>query len=221
MSASEAVINNNGETLYGYLVRNYVKKGEPIFVSEVNEKLRADLKQSFKKLSDIGKLKRFQKGIYYLPYKNILGLEGNLDREEYLKKKYLDNGDIQGYITGFTLVNRAGLTTQVPAVLEIRSNAATTEQRKVEINKRNIIVYKPYVHITKENKDILQFLDLMCCIGDYNEFYDEDKDYYINRLNRYIEDKHIDLKQLDKYIPYYPDKVLRNLYLGGLYGILV
>ena len=61
----------------------------------------------------------------------------------------------------------------------------------------------------------------MCCIGDYNEFYDEDKDYYINRLNRYIEDKHIDLKQLDKYIPYYPDKVLRNLYLGGLYGILV
>ena len=64
-------------------------------------------------------------------------------------------------------------------MLEIRSNAATTEQRKVEINKRNIIVYKPYVHITKENKDILQFLDLMCCIGDYNEFYDEDKDYLI------------------------------------------
>ena len=49
---------------------------------------------------------------------------------------------------GIQLANLYGFTTQNPAYYEICSNEATTKQRKLEIDGRKLIVYKPVVNIT-------------------------------------------------------------------------
>lgn len=217
----KGVFDMGTSNLYDYLVQTYKANGEPIFMEDLNSHFNKNIRVELKRLIDSGKLNRFQKGVYFLPYKNMIGLEGKINRDEYLKKKFLDNDTVQGYITGFDLVNRAGFTSQVPAVLEIRSNSATTEQRKVDVGKRPIIIYKPWVKITKENKKVLQFLDLMYYLSDYNEYYkSEDKEYFLKLIKRYIQDNNIDLTQADEYIGHYPDKLFKNLYTGGLYGLL-
>ena len=62
-----------------------------------------------------------------------------------------------------------GFTTQNPACIEVCSNEATTKQRKVDIDGRRVIVYKPVTEITEENITTLQFLDLMSSIDKYSE----------------------------------------------------
>ena len=56
------------ETLYEYLLENY-KPNEPIFLAElqIEGMSRANLRQQIKKLTDAGKVKRFDNGVYFLP----------------------------------------------------------------------------------------------------------------------------------------------------------
>ena len=53
--------------LYDYLVSHY-KKGEPIFIEDIHIEgmNRPNFCQQLKTLTDNGKLKRYEKGIYYL-----------------------------------------------------------------------------------------------------------------------------------------------------------
>ena len=90
--------------------------------------------------------------------------------DKYVDKKFIkSNGRVTGYITGIQLANMYGFTTQTPACIEVCSNEATTKQRKLCIDGRNLIVYKPITEITKENQTALQFLDLMTTIDKYSE----------------------------------------------------
>jgi len=52
------------ETLYEYLLENY-KPNEPIFLAElqIEGMSRANLRQQIKKLTDAGKVKRFDNGV--------------------------------------------------------------------------------------------------------------------------------------------------------------
>ena len=59
---------------------------------------------------------------------------------------------VSGYITGIQLANRYGFTTQNPSCYEVCSNEASTKQRKVDVDGRQIIVYKPVVEVSKENR---------------------------------------------------------------------
>lgn len=56
------------ETLYEYLLKNY-KPNEPIFLADlqIEGMSRANLRQQIKKLTDAGKVKRFDNGVYFLP----------------------------------------------------------------------------------------------------------------------------------------------------------
>ena len=59
------------ETLYECLLKNY-KPNEPIFLADlqIEGMSRANLRQQIKKLTDAGKVKRFDNGVYFLPKKN-------------------------------------------------------------------------------------------------------------------------------------------------------
>ena len=138
---------------------------------------------------------------------------------KFLNKKYLNNGGkTSGYITGIQLANFYGFTTQNPAYYEICSNEATTKQRKLEIDGRKLIVYKPVVNITSENIGALQFLDLMCTIDNYSEI---DGYEYKRKLKNFIDDVNVNFELVKQYILLYPDKVFRNIYQGGLINELV
>lgn len=204
--------------LYDYILKNY-KKGEPIFLTELPGDSRDYVRQEMKKLTDMGKLERLFNGVYYLPYTTILGTKGKMSVEKYVDKKYIyANGEVSGYVTGIQLANEYGFTTQNPAFIEVCSNEATTKQRKLNIDGRNLIIYKPITEITAENQTALQFLDLMTNIDKYSELSGESLK---NKLQEFVKSLNIDFASVKKYIALFPDRVYRNIYQGGLMGELV
>ena len=204
--------------IYDYIINTY-KNGDPIFLEELPGNLKDYLRQEMKKLVDKGKLNRLYNGVYYLPYTTILGTDGRISIDRYIEKKYLSvNGETSGYVTGLQLANNYGFTTQNPACYEICSNTATTKQRKQTIDGNTIIVYKPVENITKVNKSALQFLDLMTVIDKYSEVSGTELN---NKLKKYVDAENVDFSQVKELLPLYPDKVFRNIYMGGLMGELV
>lgn len=202
--------------LYDYLIENY-EEGEPIFLSEIPGNSRDYVRQEMKKLVDEGKLERLYNGVYYLSYTTILGTKGKISVDKYVDKKYLNNKS-NGYITGLQLANLYGFTTQNPSCIEVCSNEATTKQRKLNVDGRDLIVYKPVTEITDKNVSTLQFLDFMTTIDRYSEL---TGDEFKSKLNDYVEKEEIDFSLVKKYISLFPDRVYKNIYQGGLMSELV
>ena len=201
-----------------YIIENYTN-GEPIFIDELPGNSKDYLRQEMKKLVDEGKLERLYNGVYYLPYLTILGTKGRISVDKYIDKKYLNaNGEVSGYVTGLQLANKYGFTTQNPSCYEICSNEATTKQRKQDFDGNTIIVYKPVDVVTERNKTALQFLDLMTNIDKYSEIKGTE---LLNKLRKYVKTTGLDFSVVKEYLPFYPDKVYRNIYEGGLMGELV
>ena len=204
--------------LYDYIVSNY-EKDEPIFLAELPGKSKEIVRQEMKKLADEGKVERLYNGVYYLAYQTILGTKGRVSVDKFIQKKFLEvNGTTVGYITGIQLANMFGFTTQNPSCYEVCSNEASTKQRKLEIDGRKIIIYKPVVDVSKENKGTLQFLDLMTTIDKYSEICGEE---FSAKLREFINTVGVDFELVKRYISLFPDRVYRNIYQGGLMSELV
>ncbi len=204
--------------IYDYLIKKY-KKGEPFFLSELPCNSKSYLKLEMKRLVDKGLVSRYLRGVYYLPYKTILGTDGCVSFNDYIKKKYFFSGkNAIGYLTGVALVNMYGFTTQVSAIYSIVSNAATTKERKLNIKKRRVTIYKPYVKITNENVNELEFLEIMRIIDVYAEYKTEE---IKKGINNYIKNKNIDFKKVKEYIKYFPNIVYKNIYKYGVISELV
>ena len=204
--------------LYDYIIANY-DKDEPIFLSELPGNSKDYVRQEMKQLADDGKVVRLYNGVYFLAYTTILGTKGKVSVDKFLEKKYIaPGGAVSGYITGLQLANMYGFTTQNPACIEVCSNEATTKQRKVDIDGRKIIVYKPVTEITEENRATLQFLDLMSSIDKYSEL---TGDSLIEKLQQFVKAINVDFEQVKEYISLFPDRVYRNIYQGGLMKELV
>lgn len=204
--------------IYDYIIANF-QKDEPFFLVELPGKSREAVRQEMKKLTDEGKVVRLYNGVYYLSYKTILGTKGRVSVDKFIKKKYLEaNGETTGYITGIQLANMYGFTTQNPSCYEVCSNEASTKQRKLDVDGRQVIVYKPVVDISEENKGALQFLDLMSTIDKYSEV---NGDEFTVKMREFIRKAEVDFEQVKKYIAMFPDRVYRNIYQGGLMNELV
>lgn len=204
--------------LYDYIVNNY-DKDEPIFLSELPGNSRDYVRQQMKQLADEGKVERLYNGVYYLSYMTILGTKGRVSVDKLVEKKYISyQGKVSGYITGIQLANMYGFTTQNPACIEVCSNEATTKQRKLDIDGRKVIVYKPLAEINKENKSALQFLDLMSSIDKYSELSGEELE---KKLKEFVRAVNVDFMKVKEYISLFPDRVFRNIYQGGLMSELV
>lgn len=204
--------------LYDYIITNY-QKDEPIFLAELPGKSRESVRQEMKKLTDEGKIERLYNGVYYLSYRTILGTKGKVSVDKFVRKRFLEaNGQTTGYITGIQLANMYGFTTQNPSCFEVCSNEASTKQRRLDIDGRQIIVYKPVADITKENRGALQFLDLMSTIDKYSEV---SGDEFTSKLKSFVVTVGVDFGQVKKYLPLFPDRVYRNIYQGGLMNELV
>ena len=204
--------------LYDYILENY-EKDEPIFLEELPGRSKDSIRQEMKHLTDEGKLERLYNGVYYISYVSILGTKGKVSIEKYVDKKFLNvKGLVSGYLTGLHLANIYGFTTQNSACFEVCSNEATTKQRKINIDGRIIIIYKPLVVITEENKTALQLLDFMSTIDKYNEL---EEDEYKEKLKRFVKAMNVDFSVVKQYISVFPDCVYRNTYQGGLMNELV
>ena len=200
--------------IYEFIINNF-KKGEPIFLNEIPGLSKDVIRQEMKRLVDNGKLERLYNGVYFIPYKTILGTKGKVSINSFIEKKYLSNG---GFLTGLSLVNKYGFTSQNPSVYEICTNEATTKQRKIDVDGNNIIIYKPLSTITKENIKELEFLSLMSIIDKYSEI---SGDEYIRKLKEYVNKARINFTTVKEYISLFPNVVYKNIYEGGLMNELV
>ena len=150
-------------------------------------------------------MERLYNGVYYTAYTTILGTKGKVSVDKFIEKKYLlYQGETSGYITGIQLANMYGFTTQNPSCIEVCSNEATTKQRKLNIDGRKVIVYKPIAEINDENKSALQFLDLMSSIDKYSEL---SGDELANKLKEVVKIMNVDFTKVKEYISMFPDRV--------------
>ncbi len=198
------------EMLYQYILDNY-KQNEPIFLADLQiEGLsNVNLRQQIKKLVDTGKLKRFDKGIYFLPKKTIFKSGSQIAPESVLEYKYLrDKSKRCGYISGLMFFNQMGLTTQVPMLYEVVTNKATNEYRETSLAKSKVIVRRPKVTITEDNYKVLQFLDLLKDVDVYSEVTGKPLQ---ERLCQYMNDIDISIAEMEPYFSYYPNKLYKNL----------
>lgn len=200
--------------IYEYIINNY-KNGEPIFLNEIPGSSKDVIRQEMKRLTDEKKLERLYNGVYYIPYKTILGTDGKISIDKFIEKKYLSVG---GFLTGLSLVNKYGFTSQNPSVYEICTNEATTKQRKIDIDGNILIIYKPLSIITRDNIKELEFLELMSIIDKYSEISGKE---YKKKLREYVNKLGIDFKVVKEYISLFPNVVYKNIYEGGLMNELV
>ena len=198
------------ETIYEYLLDNY-KENEPIFLADlqVDGMTRTNVRQQIKKLTDTGKVKRFDNGIYFLPKKTIFKSGSQLAPEKVLECKYLRDKDERcGYVSGLMFFNQMGLTTQVPMMYEVVSNKATNDYRETSLAKSRVIVRKPKVPVTEKNYKALQFLDMLKDVDVYSEVTGKPLQ---ERLYRHMDDAHLSISEMEPYFAYYPDKLYKNL----------
>lgn len=198
------------EILYEYLLDNY-KENEPIFLADlqVDGMTRTNVRQQIKKLTDTGKVKRFDNGIYFLPKKTIFKSGSQLAPKKVLECKYLRDKDERcGYVSGLMFFNQMGLTTQVPMMYEVVSNKATNDYRETSLAKSRVIVRKPKVPVTEKNYKALQFLDMLKDVDVYSEVTGKPLQ---DRLYRYMDDANLSISEMEPYFAYYPDKLYKNL----------
>lgn len=123
------------------------------FPAEVNQK-EAIIK-ALNRMVAAGKIAKLSKGKYYKPENTPFG-SLQPDRSQVVKDLLEENGKTVGYLTGYSIYNSLGLTTQLSNVIQIGKNvvrpAFKRGQYTISFIKQNNI-------ITKENIPLLQILD--------------------------------------------------------------
>ncbi|WP_299215838.1 DUF6088 family protein [uncultured Aquimarina sp.] len=89
------------------------------FDIDVNKK-EAIIK-ALNRMVNSGKIEKLSKGKYFKPEKNPFGtLQPN--QEQIVKDLINKNGKVVGYLTGYSIYNKLGLTTQVSNIIQIGEN---------------------------------------------------------------------------------------------------
>lgn len=102
-----------------------------------------------------GKLAKLSKGKYYKVEQTVFG---NLEPDQYQIVKDLleSNGKVTGYLTGYRVYNKLGLTTQVSNIIQIGKNDVRPQFKR---GRYTISFIKQKNEITKSNIPLLQILD--------------------------------------------------------------
>ena len=193
--------------------------GKPIFTEDA-EPLglsAGNLRQQFKKLVDAGELSRFEPGVYFLPDPNheYYPISSNMVAEY----KYITDGDeIYGYYSGYTFANQLGLCLQVPYKEEIVTNNTTAIAREVKVGKIPFYIRRAKVAVTKENRNVLQLVDLLKDVEEYTDYCCEEEAPDI--IRRHILRNKILRADVDKYIENFPLKTYKYIYDLRLYDVL-
>lgn len=203
--------------LWQYITDNF-SAGEPIIASDIDLNIsEVYRRQQFKQLTDEGKLKRYENGVYFIPKKSKLGMELTMLPDVVVECKYISrNKKIFGYYSGFVFANQIGVTTQMPSVKEIVTSQIGNPIKRIEKGNRTFVVRKSRTEITEDNAKILQFMDLLKDMERYSEL---DNNELTECLARYVRKFNITKAQVDKYLPLYPDRIYKSIYETGLINV--
>ncbi len=111
--------------------------------------------KALNRMAVAGKIKKLSKGKFYKEEETPFGtLEPS--QKQVVKDLLERNGKIEGYLTGLSIYNQLGLTTQVSNVIQIGKNDIRSS---FERGRNTISFLKQKNTITKENIPLLQILD--------------------------------------------------------------
>ena len=181
--------------LKSYLLENY-GYNEPIFLNDLKiEELSENAKrQSVKRLVANGFLERYDNGIYYIPKQDGLLGKSYLDPFLVIMRKYVrSKSETYGYITGMAFANQVGLTTQMPAVIEIVTNREATNGRTITVGNQKVRIKKAAVIVSDNNAELLQFLD---GVGQTEKYTDFSMKETIEIMSAYVKRKCFTREQL-------------------------
>jgi len=153
-------------------------------------------------------IKRVSTGIFYKPKKTVFG-ELKPNEEELLKPYLFEKGKRIAYITGTSLYNRLGLTTQIPKSIKIASR-----DKRITVSRSNVKAspVKSYVDVTEKNFYLLELLD---ALKDFKKIPDLDKSSAIKILSKKLKELNpTEIKLLIKCGLAYPPRV--RSFLGAL-----
>ena len=164
--------------------------------------------KAIERLIEKGIIKRVSTGVFYKPKQTIFG-ELKPNEEELLKPYLFQNNKRIAYITGVSLYNRMGLTTQVPRNIKIASR-----DKRITVSVGNIKgnPVKSYVDVTDKNFSLLETLD---ALKDFKKIPDLDKNSGIKIISNQLKKLNTkEIKQLIDYALSYPPRV--RAFLGAL-----
>jgi len=123
------------------------------FIAEVNKK-EAIIK-ALNRMVASGKIAKLSKGKYYKPESTPFG---NLlpEQKQIVKDLLEENAKTTGYLTGYSIYNQLGLTTQLSNTIQIGKNEIRPGFKR---ERYTISFIKQKNIITKENIPLLQLLD--------------------------------------------------------------
>jgi hypothetical protein len=186
---------------------------EPIYIDEIcfKDYSRPWIFRELKKLVNNGDIKRFDTGIYYFPVKMFFG-DSFLDPRKVVERRFLSDGDdVYGYIAGTSLLNLTGLSTQVPNMIEVVTNNETTRVRDITVGTQRVRARRSRTTVTRENVNVLQFLDLMNSIMPAAM---DETDALMLRI--YIKDSGVTRNAVVRYAGFFPAKSMKNLVESGV-----
>jgi hypothetical protein len=123
------------------------------FTTEVNKK-EAVIK-ALNRMANSSRIAKLAKGKYYKPESTPFG---NIQpKQAQIVKDILENdGKVIGYLTGYSIYNQLGLTTQISNTIQIGKNEIRPAFKR---ERYSIVFIKQKNTITKENIPLLQILD--------------------------------------------------------------
>lgn len=111
--------------------------------------------KALNRMVEAGKISKLSKGKYYKPEKTPFG-EVQPDQEQVVKDLLEDDGKLIGYLTGYSIYNKLGLTSQVSNTIQIGRNEI---RPKLKRERYTISFIKQKNTITRQNIPLLQILD--------------------------------------------------------------
>ncbi len=180
-----------------YLIENY-GYDEPIFLNNLSVEGLSDnaVRQSVKRLAASGFLERYDNGIYYIPRRGGLLGKSYLDPYVVIMRRYVQNkSEIYGYVTGISFANQLGLTTQIPAVIEVVTNREATNGRMITVGTQKVRIKKPAITVSASNAALLQLLD---SIGQAEKYTELPMKETIGTLISYMRKKRFTKEQLSE-----------------------
>ena len=123
------------------------------FITEVSKK-EAVIK-ALNRMVAVNKIAKLSKGKYYKPEGTVFGnLQPN--QSQVIKDLLENEGKVIGYLTGYSIYNQLGLTSQVSNTIQIGKNETRPEFKRERFT---ISFIKQKNTITKDNIPLLQILD--------------------------------------------------------------
>lgn len=175
---------------------------EPIVLSDMKwMKLNPGaIRQTFKRMSDKGIVKRYMNGVYYFPDK---GRSPSVDAV--LDRMYVENGEeVYGYYAGYTFARKLKVTCKKDKCRIIVTNKENSRGRYRTVADEKVYLRKSYADISKDNVEMLALLDFIREWDTYSDLNEEDT---FARVKKYVKKHRINTKLLMEKAVCFPSKV--------------